>query len=142
MQYYVIYDGDCNLCSNLVQLLEKLDQGKLFQYMTMQDHIGLEQFNITPADCEQGMILIKADQPEARWQGSNAAEEIAKLLPTGEIFIRAYRGLPMAKKMGDRLYEFIRDNRYQLFGRRKITYQSAYPCTSGKCLIPHSTDSK
>lgn len=134
MQYYVIYDGDCNLCSNLVQLLEKLDQGQLFQYLTMQDHVGLEQFNITPADCEQGMILIKADQPEIRWQGSNAAEEIVKLLPTGEIFIQAYRGLPMAKKMGDRLYELIRDNRYQLFGRRKTTYQSAYPCTSGKCL--------
>jgi predicted DCC family thiol-disulfide oxidoreductase YuxK len=27
MRYTVIYDGDCNLCSNLVQLLERIDRG-------------------------------------------------------------------------------------------------------------------
>jgi len=27
-------------------------------------------------DCELGMILIDADSPERRWQGSAAAEEI------------------------------------------------------------------
>ncbi|NEQ81993.1 MAG: DUF393 domain-containing protein, partial [Moorea sp. SIO2I5] len=37
MAYHVIYDGDCNLCVTLVQLLENLDQGKLFNYIPMQD---------------------------------------------------------------------------------------------------------
>jgi predicted DCC family thiol-disulfide oxidoreductase YuxK len=37
MNYYVIYDGQCNLCVTLVQLLENLDQGKMFRYIPMQD---------------------------------------------------------------------------------------------------------
>ncbi|PLZ35449.1 thiol-disulfide oxidoreductase, partial [Fischerella thermalis WC542] len=31
MNYYVIYDGNCNLCVTLVQLLENLDQGNQFR---------------------------------------------------------------------------------------------------------------
>ena len=37
MNYYVIYDGNCNLCVTLVQLLENLDQEKIFRYISMQD---------------------------------------------------------------------------------------------------------
>ena len=37
MNYKVIYDGNCNLCVTLVQLLENLDQGKRFEYISMQD---------------------------------------------------------------------------------------------------------
>ncbi len=124
MQYTVIYDGNCNLCVTLVQLLEKLDQGQLFLYLPMQDKAGLEQFGITPEDCEMGMILLKENQ---RWQGSEAAEEIARLLPMGAIFIQAYRALPGMKPLGDGVYTQVRDNRYTLFGKRSSTYRSPYP---------------
>jgi predicted DCC family thiol-disulfide oxidoreductase YuxK len=127
MSYYVIYDGNCNLCVSLVQVLEKLDQGNLFQYVPMQDIETLRQFNVTEKDCELGMILIDAENRDRRWQGSNAAEEIGRLLPTGEIFINAYRALPGVKWIGDRVYEQIRDHRYTLFGKRSYTYQSYYP---------------
>lgn len=127
MSYHVIYDGNCNLCVSLVQVLEKLDQGNLFQYIPMQDTETLRQFNVTEKDCELGMILIDAENRDRRWQGSNAAEEIGRLLPTGEIFINAYRALPGVKWMGDRVYEQIRDHRYTLFGKRSHTYQSYYP---------------
>jgi predicted DCC family thiol-disulfide oxidoreductase YuxK len=124
MQHTVIYDGKCNLCVTLVQLLEKLDQGHLFLYLPMQDAEGLAQFGITPADCEMGMILLKEDQ---RWQGSQAAEEMARLLPMGAVFIQAYRALPGMKPLGDGVYAQVRDNRYTLFGKRLTTYQSSYP---------------
>ncbi|XGV97757.1 MAG: thiol-disulfide oxidoreductase DCC family protein [Leptolyngbya sp. BL-A-14] len=135
MTHYVIYDGNCNLCSTLVQLLERLDQGNRFQYLPMQDEQGLSQFGITPEDCEQGMILINAAAPEQRWQGSDAAEEIGRLLPLGDVFVSAYRALPGVKWTGDRAYAQIRDNRYSLFGKRDHTYQSAYPveCTTDRC---------
>ncbi|MEO0410165.1 MAG: DCC1-like thiol-disulfide oxidoreductase family protein, partial [Cyanobacteria bacterium P01_A01_bin.135] len=35
--YYVIYDGSCNLCVNLVKALETIDQGQRFRYIPMQD---------------------------------------------------------------------------------------------------------
>lgn len=127
MKYHVIYDGNCNLCSNLVQVLETLDQGKLFDYIPMQDHQALAAFQITPTDCEMGMILIKANAPEQRWQGSEAAEEIANLLPGGSALISLYRSLPGMKPTGDRIYEQVRDRRYDWFGKRESTYQSAYP---------------
>lgn len=127
MNYNVIYDGNCNLCVTLVQLLESLDNGKMFKYTPMQDTETLNRFGITSEDCEMGMILLDADAPEKRWQGSAAAEEIGRILPMGSIFVEAYRALPGVKWVGDRIYEQIRDNRYTLFGKRGTTYQSAYP---------------
>lgn len=127
MRYHVIYDGNCNLCVTLVQQLEKFDQGQLFDYVPMQDQEVLNSFGVTPQECEMGMILIDGSSPERRWQGSDAAEEIGRLLPGGKGFTSVYRSIPGMKWFGDRAYEQIRDNRYTLFGKRSRTYQSAYP---------------
>ncbi|WP_413163169.1 thiol-disulfide oxidoreductase DCC family protein [Capilliphycus salinus ALCB114379] len=126
MTYHVIYDGNCNLCVTLVQLLENLDQGQQFQYIPMQNQTELNRFGVTSTDCEQGMILIDGNNPQRRWQGSDAAEEIGNLLPAGDLFVGAYRALPGLKWAGDRIYEQVRDNRYQWFGQRSSTYNSAY----------------
>ncbi|MGV0026687.1 thiol-disulfide oxidoreductase DCC family protein [Phormidesmis priestleyi] len=133
MSYTVIYDGQCNLCSNLVQLLEALDKGDRFQYIPMQDQTGLDQFNVTAQDCELGMILIDNENRDRRWQGSSAAEEIGRLLPFGSPFVTAYQSLSGVKWMGDRVYEQVRDNRYTLFGRRSETYKTVYPACDTAC---------
>lgn len=139
--FCVIYDGNCNLCSNLVQLLEKLDQGKQWQYVPMQDQSTLSMLGITSEECEFGMILIDLEQPARRWQGSAAVEEIGRQLPVGQPFIDAYRAMSGVKWMGDRLYEQVRDHRYALFGKRSQTYYSAYPlCSSETCAAPSSQE--
>ncbi|MGD1903978.1 MAG: thiol-disulfide oxidoreductase DCC family protein [Geitlerinemataceae cyanobacterium] len=130
--YHVVYDGDCNLCVTLVQLLERLDRGTRFAYIPMQDLDVLAEYDITPKTCELGMILVDAndpDNPDRRWQGSDAAEEIGRILPGGEPFVAAYRTLPGLKSAGDRAYEQVRDNRYDWFGRRQDTYRSTYRAT-------------
>lgn len=129
--YTVIYDGTCNLCVALVQLLEQLDKGQRFQYEPMQNNAALKQWQIEPASCELGMILLRQDDPQQRWQGSDAAEEISRLLPLGDVFINAYRTLPGAKSAGDGFYAFIRDNRYNIFGQRDSIYESKYPAWEG-----------
>lgn len=135
MTYHVIYDGNCNLCVTLVQFLETLDRGQQFKYVSMQDPETLQQFGTAPQDCELGMILLEEGVPEHRWQGSEAAEEIGRLLPGGEFFVAAYRAMPGIKWAGDRIYEQVRDNRYTLFGKRTSPYESAYPvgCSTGNC---------
>lgn len=138
MSYFVIYDGNCNLCSTLVQLLESLDKGQLFRYAPMQDEQTLKQWGITPQDCEMGMILIDGEHPQQRWQGSAAAEEIGRLLPLGDVFITSYQSLPGLKWAGNRIYEQIRDNRYTLFGKRSRTYQTAYTATNCDCTPTQS----
>jgi len=127
MKYHVVYDGNCNLCVSLVQQLEKLDQGAQFDYLPMQDEATLERFQITAQDCELGMILIDAQNPDQRWQGSEAAEEIARQIPFAENLVALYQQIPGLKSLGDRAYEQIRDHRYQWFGKREQTYHSPYP---------------
>ena len=127
MSYVVIYDGNCNLCVNFVRLLEKFDRGSLFCYIPMQDQETLMQFNVTPNDCEMGMILIDRKNNMQRWQGSEAAEEIARLLPMGNLLISSYRAISPLKSLGDSTYIKIRDNRYKLFGKRDRIYHTAYP---------------
>lgn len=100
----------------------------------MQECNTLAQFGITPADCELGMILLDARDPSRRWQGSDAAEEIARLLPMGTLLVQTYRSLPGLKGVGDRAYEQIRDNRYRWFGRRASTYYAAKACD--RCQQP------
>lgn len=120
--YHVIYDGNCNLCVTLVRLLETLDQGQQFRYVPMQDQATLAQLDITAEDCERGMILLDAENPSRRWQGSAAAEEIGQRLPLGSAFVSAYRALPGLKPAGDQAYEYVRDHRYALFGKRDRIY--------------------
>jgi predicted DCC family thiol-disulfide oxidoreductase YuxK len=117
MQYYVVYDSECNLCTNFTQLLKQYDRGGIFAYLPMQNEETLAKFGISPTDCEAGMFLIDANQPAKKWQGSEAAEEIVRLLPLGEMFITAYRAIPGMKWLGDRSYEQIRDHRYEWFGK-------------------------
>jgi predicted DCC family thiol-disulfide oxidoreductase YuxK len=133
--YCVIYDGNCNLCVSLVQLLESLDRGTQFQYVPMQDEATLAHYGISSQDCEAGMIVIDREAPERRWQGSAAAEEIGRLLPLGNPFVQAYRALPGAKAVGDSIYAFVRDRRYELFGQRQARYDSAYPLCDGDGCI-------
>jgi predicted DCC family thiol-disulfide oxidoreductase YuxK len=77
-------------------------------------------------DCEQGMMLIDANNLSQRWQGSEAAEAIGKLLPGVSFGIDFYRWIPGLKWLGDRGYIQIRDNRYNCFGKRDKTYISPY----------------
>lgn len=140
MEYYIIYDGNCNLCVNFTKALEQIDQGKTFRYTPMQNREMLESLGISEQDCQKGMILIDSRNNERRWQGSEAAEAIATLLPVGEPLIGLYRSIPAFKWLGvllrrslrDRLYDQVRDNRYQWFGKRESTYVSNYtfdcPC--------------
>jgi predicted DCC family thiol-disulfide oxidoreductase YuxK len=136
MSYYAIYDGNCNLCVTFVQQLEQIDRGNLFRYIPMQDKQTLTEFGVTEADCQQGMMLINADEPSQRWQGSEAAEAIGKLLPGVDLAIDLYRWIPGLKWLGDRGYLQIRDNRYQWFGKRDRTYLSPYEfksCQDNNC---------
>ncbi|MGF1515214.1 MAG: thiol-disulfide oxidoreductase DCC family protein [Elainellaceae cyanobacterium] len=125
--YHVIYDGSCNLCVNLVKALETLDQGQRFRYIPMQDEVLIDRLDVTPQSCQLGMIVVDADQPQQRWQGSDAAEKIAQVLPLSQPIVAAYLAVPGLKQAGDRLYEQVRDNRYQIFGKRSQVYRSAYP---------------
>ena len=125
MQYLVIYDGNCNLCSTLVQQLERWEKGQIFRYAPMQDQATLQRYSLTQEDCDRGMIVINLKNSKERWQGANAAEKIALLLPPARPFIQLYQSIPGLKAFGDAAYGQIRDHRYDWFGKRSKTYWSS-----------------
>ena len=135
--YLLIYDGDCNLCSNLVAALAALDRRQRFCYAPMQDQATRDRYGISVADCELGMLAIDRARPERRWQGSNAAEFISEQLPLGAPIVATYRALPGLKPLGDRVYEQVRDHRHAWFGRRDQTLTPPYPepadCSQDRC---------
>jgi predicted DCC family thiol-disulfide oxidoreductase YuxK len=52
----------------------------------------------------------------------------------GAAIVAAYRALPGLKWTGDRVYEQVRDHRYDWFGRREATYEPRYPvCETDRC---------
>lgn len=122
-------------------MLEGMDQGRLFHYVPMQDQLRLQDWSITAADCEAGMILLEDQTPEHRWQGSAAAEKIATLLPGGAALIAAYRAIPGLKELGDRTYSQVRDHRYQWFGQSPSLYCSVYPAAPAGAEISNSCSS-
>lgn len=127
MTYYVVYDGDCNLCVTFTQLLAQFDQGQQFNYVRMQDRDTLRKFGITPEDCEWGVILLDSQDWGQRWQGTQAIEKVVSLLPLGDAFLGAYQAIPGLRWVGDRTYEQIRDHRYDWFGRRTADHHTPYP---------------
>jgi predicted DCC family thiol-disulfide oxidoreductase YuxK len=139
MTYYVIYDGNCNLCISFTQLLAQFDQGQLFNYIRMQDEKTLQHFGITPQDCQWGVILLNDHDWGQRWQGTAAIEEIITLLPLGEAFITAYRAVPGLKWLSDRTYAQVRDHRYAWFGSPATLHEPPYPVG---CLVPTSRASE
>ncbi|MEN9216317.1 MAG: DCC1-like thiol-disulfide oxidoreductase family protein [Gloeomargarita sp. HHBFW_bins_162] len=124
-QYLLIYDGLCNLCATCVQAVSNLDQGHLFTYLPMQDEAALAEWGITPDTCAQGMIVIDQTQPAHRWQGSEAVEQMARLIPGIAPLVDWYRGMTALKSLGDSCYAQIRDHRYEWFGQREQVYRVA-----------------
>jgi predicted DCC family thiol-disulfide oxidoreductase YuxK len=124
--YTVIYDGRCNLCVSLVQILEQLDRGQQFVYLPMQDEKALSYWQITPSDCQAGMIVIDNAEPNRRWQGAAAAEQLATVFPLAAPLLAIYRQVPGVKPLGEQVYAQVRDNRYAWFGGREGLYESVY----------------
>lgn len=112
------------MCVTLVQALERWDQGGQFVYTPMQDARIFDHFALTPQNCTLGLFLVDLDQPEVRWQGAAAVEEIGRRL---HAWIDLYRALPGFQTVGEGLYGLVRDTRYALWGRRDQTYWSCYP---------------
>ncbi len=129
MTNLIIYDGNCNLCTTFVQLLENTDRGKTFVFLPMQQTETLAQLGIHPAEMEKGVMLLEGGN---KYQGMVAIERIGELLSGFQQLVQLYNQIPGVKPLGKAGYEWVKDHRYQLFGQRQ-TYQSVYPFCDQSC---------
>ncbi len=132
MKSIIIYDGNCNLCTTFVRLLETIDRGTRFCYVPMQNTGTLLNLGVDPIEMEKGIILL---EDKTKYQGIAAIERIAETLPGFDRLVNLYNQIPGVKPLGSLSYEWVKDNRYQLFGQCQ-TYESIYPFCETSCPTP------
>ena len=111
----ILFDGVCNLCNGAVDFLIKRDKKKQFRFVALQSEWGEElitKFEISPET--DSVILIFENKI---FLESDAAIEIARLLPTSWSWFSAFKIIPLKFRNG--IYKWIVKNRYRWFGKRK-----------------------
>lgn len=112
----VLFDGVCNLCSELVQFLAPRDRGGILWYAPMQSQTGqavLKRYGLPSTDydsfvfLEDGRIYLK----------SRAFFRVLKYMPAPWPLLRVGMIFPAA--LTDWLYDRIARNRYALFGKKE-----------------------
>ncbi len=116
LNFVVLYDGFCNLCSNTVLLFLKLDRKKKFKFIALQSDEGKEMLKRIQ-DSGSGMdsvMLFKDDQvyykSKAIFQMIRETGGITRLLLVFKIF---------PDRFNDYVYDLIARNRYSIFGKKK-----------------------
>jgi len=131
-RYIVIYDGVCRLCDGVVKFILTRDHnGENFRFCALQSSAAiplLSRHSITKEDALKSFILLdlEADEGKQVLRRSNAALAIASALPQPWKSI-GVMGYCIPNFIRDRLYNFIAENRYILFGKKN---------EEDECLMP------
>ena len=112
----LIFDGECNLCNNWVNLVIRFDKKQRFKFCTLQSQIGrkligkqfsLDTFPETVLLLENGKLYTH----------STAALNIVQHLAFPVSLLAVFKIIPV--KMRDGMYNWIARNRYKWFGKRQ-----------------------
>ncbi len=117
----ILFDGVCNFCNGILQLLIKLDQKNQFYYASLQSTFGQEllkkyQLSVKKFD---SFVYIKKNKS---FEKSNAVLEILRDIGKPLSFLYMLKIIP--NSIRDKGYDFIAKYRYIVFGKRK------------QCVIP------
>ena len=113
--YVVIYDGECPFCLKQVARMQRLDDGKVFEYTPRQTD-GLEDRfpKLAEGDFNTGMRLV---HPSGKIDvGADAVYEIARRLSVWNKLAWLYR-VPVFKQVAKIGYGLIAKYRYKLAKR-------------------------
>jgi predicted DCC family thiol-disulfide oxidoreductase YuxK len=107
--YTVVYDGHCNVCTRLANVLRAWD-GEL-EVVASQSPGVMERFPwIPPAAYAEALQLVGPGG--TTWQGAAAIEQLLNILPRGRLFSWAFH-IPLLRGVADRFYRWFARNRYQ-----------------------------
>lgn len=110
-QFTLVWDGMCNTCSRLVDVLERWDSQGRIETVPFQDPGVATRFPWIPAEAyAEAMQLIGPGGKT--WQGAAAVEQLLTVLPHGKALGWLFR-LPFADRFADRLYRWFARNRYR-----------------------------
>jgi predicted DCC family thiol-disulfide oxidoreductase YuxK len=122
----ILYDGWCSLCTKSAAKLRKLDNNRsLIELVDLREHPSLiEQHHLDPAQVRRVMHAITPDATVL-----TAMDALAHALTRlGRGWLIRWTRLPILRKITDRLYLILADNRHRWFSRHR--------CIDGSCEIP------
>jgi predicted DCC family thiol-disulfide oxidoreductase YuxK len=110
--YTLVYDGECRVCSRLVNVVRKWDSRGVIEIVAYQTAGVMARFpSIPPAAFAEAIQLVGSGGHT--WQGSAAVEELLGALPRGKLIAWMYR-IPFVRSIADKLYRWFARNRYRL----------------------------
>ena len=111
-RYTVIYDGDCRVCSRLVDVLRRWDHGRRLEIVPSQQSGVTTRFPwISVRAYADALQLIASNG--TTWEGARAIDQLLDVLPRGPWIAWAFR-IPYARVFADRAYRWFARNRYRL----------------------------
>ena len=115
VDFIILFDGDCNLCSRAVQFVLKRDRLRLFHYAALQSVAGqriVQELGVAKPRFET-VLLVKKGKV---FVASSAVLEIVKNLPGGWFLL--YGLIVVPRPVRDFFYRVIAKKRSRLFGKR------------------------
>ena len=112
-EYTVVYDGNCNVCSRIVDVLERRDRDERLEIISSASVGAAGRFPwILPTAYAESLQVIRTADNRT-WQGAAAVEQLLDVLPKGR-FISWIFSLPFARPIAEKLYRAFARNRYRL----------------------------
>jgi predicted DCC family thiol-disulfide oxidoreductase YuxK len=110
--YTLIYDGDCRMCTRLVNALRVWDSRRLIEIVPSQVIEVRTRFPWIPAQAYADALQLVGPDGET-WQGSAAVERLLGVLPRGRWIAWTFH-IPFMRGLADKLYRWVARNRYRL----------------------------
>jgi predicted DCC family thiol-disulfide oxidoreductase YuxK len=112
----ILFDGVCNLCSNVVQFIIKHDPKRVFRFASLQSSMAkelLKEYHLPPDELNT-FVLIENGKA---YTHSTGALRIAKHLKGA--WPLAYGFIIVPRFIRDAVYNFISKKRYNWFGKKE-----------------------
>jgi len=117
----VLFDGVCNLCDRVVQIIIRRDSNDVFRFLPLQSELGAEVMSHIGVDIGRTDSIVLYRPGAGYFLKSDAALEIAKSI--GFPVLPAVMGV-FPKKIRDKIYDYVARNRFKWYGRKD------------QCMIP------
>jgi len=113
----LIYDGVCNLCASAVRFLFALDRGRLLEYVPSQQLSPSirKTYGLTQETLQGRMYMVLENGSVVG--GPFAMVRICKQLSPFGLLCNIFK-----TQLAQRLYDWIADRRYRIFGCRDACY--------------------
>ncbi len=112
----ILFDGICNLCNDVVNLLLDLDKSNILYFSSLQSDFGqfvLQKFNL-PTDNFNSFIFLKKGKI---YQKSDGALEVCRTLGGFWKILYFFKIIPTFAR--NAIYEWVAQNRYRWFGKKE-----------------------